>query len=258
MSVSWKTGVGRSLILAVVASACGGFEIYKARQFAKAVQGERTTTIPEAYAHCRETYAILGFLRGSRYSCGYSFNVDGTSYHGRAYCPQPSATATVYYNPADPSLNSLLDLSLASEQEYREATLWIGMATLIGLSFIFFAALAAGEKKGTGGVVVDFGGTVIYPEQINLGSKHGGQPGGSRNASGNIEAANAANFASSPALRELYLEVVNQVHPDRASNEVDLALRERLMKEANAAFERSDADSLRRVMEQYRSAIPTS
>jgi hypothetical protein len=112
-------------------------------------------------------------------------------------------------------------------------------------------------------VVVDFGGTVIYPEEIDFGSMPDGQPAGSGNAekpgaAGNSEASNATDFAPSPALRELYLEVVNLVHPDRASNEVDLALRERLMKEANAAFERSDADTLRRVMEQYRSAIPTA
>lgn len=151
MSVSWKTGVGRSLILAVVASACGGFEIYNARQFAKAAPGERTTTIPEASVHCRETYAILGFLRGSRYSCGYSFDVIGTSYHGRAYCPQPSGSATVYYNPAAPSLNSLLEFGVASEQEYREATLWIGVATLIGLSFIFSRRLLQlGRKEPVG------------------------------------------------------------------------------------------------------------
>jgi hypothetical protein len=147
MSVSWKTGVGRSLILAVVASACGGFDIYKARQFAKAARNERTKTVPDAYVHCRETSAILSFLRGSRYSCGYSFDVDGTSYNGRAYYPQPSPAATVYYDPADPSLNSLLEFSLARDQEYREVTLWIGVVTLVGLSFIFFAALAASEKE---------------------------------------------------------------------------------------------------------------
>jgi hypothetical protein len=149
MIVSWKTGVGRSMIWAVLAFACGGLEIYKARQFAKAAPRERTTTVPAAYVRCRETSAIVGFLRSSRYSCSYSFNVEGVPYNGRAYYPQPSAAAIVYYDPADPSVNSLLDLSVASEQEYRGADLWIGVVTLIGLPFIFFAALAASEMRAT-------------------------------------------------------------------------------------------------------------
>lgn len=56
-------------------------------------------------------------------------------------------------------------------------------------------------------------------------------------------------------LREQYLEVVNTIHPDRAANEADLVLRERLMKEANAAFERGDAETLRKVLKEYRDTI---
>lgn len=49
--------------------------------------------------------------------------------------------------------------------------------------------------------------------------------------------------------------MVNNIHPDRAVNQADLGLRERLMKEANAAFERSDAQTLRRVLEEYGDAV---
>jgi len=57
-------------------------------------------------------------------------------------------------------------------------------------------------------------------------------------------------------LRDIYHEVVKQIHPDRASNGLDLALRERMMKEANAAFKRGDADTLQRVLEEYRGIVP--
>ena len=226
-----------------------------AKQFASAAPSERTTTVPDEYMHCRKTYDIIGVvLRGSKYSCSYSFNVDETSYDGQAYCAQPSAAATVYYDSADPSLNSLLEFSAASEQEYREAALWIGVLTLFILFFIFSALLDATKSRGDGGVVVDARGTVIYPDEIGFGSGPDGLPSGSANG----EAARATDSTPSLALRELYLEVVNSIHPDRAANEADLALRERLMKEANAAFERCDAETLRRVLREYKGAIPAS
>ena len=88
---------------------------------------------------------------------------------------------------------------------------------------------------------MDARGTVIYPEEIGLGTEFAGLP--------NRE---SVNSAPSSRLRERYLEVVNTIHPDLAANEVDLALRERLMKEANAAFEHGDAETLLRVLKEYR------
>ncbi|HEV2175302.1 MAG TPA: hypothetical protein VGR71_17135, partial [Nitrospira sp.] len=152
---------------------------------------------------------------------------------------------TVYFDPADPSVNSLLEFSAASENTYRVAVPWIGVGVLIISFFVFGRLLDANEKRGRGGVVVDARGTVIYPEEIGSGSEFAGQP-----------EREAANSAASTRLREQYLEVVNKIHPDRATNEADAALRERLMKEANAAFERGDAEALRRVLDEYRDAIP--
>lgn len=68
------------------------------------------------------------------------------------------------------------------------------------------------------------------------------------------EAATASIFTPSPELKKLRREVVNEIHPDRASNESDRLLRERLTKEANAAYLRQDADELRRILEEYRSS----
>jgi hypothetical protein len=107
--------------------------------------------------------------------------------------------------------------------------------------FVLGRLFAANEKRGNGGVVVDTRGTVIYPEEIGPGPDFAG-----------ITNRETANAAAPAGLREQYLEVVNKIHPDRAANEADLALRERLMKEANAAFERGDAETLRRVLEEYR------
>src|ERR1035437_6125552 len=68
------------------------------------------------------------------------------------------------------------------------------------------------------------------------------------------EAAKAALFSPSPELRKLFHEVVNQIHPDRAWCDSDRLLRERLMKEENAAYRRGDTESLRKILEEYRSS----
>jgi hypothetical protein len=238
---------------------CAGIRIYTAREFASAAPSERTTT-----AHVVSVeHHIFRYLRFNFYSCTYSFNVERFFYVGVSDCPQwiahdavsgkysdsawtpAGANATVYYDPADPSVNSLLGFSAASENAYRDAVPCIGIGALIIFFFVFERLLEANEKRGNGGVVVDAEGTVIYPEEIGLGSEFAGLP--------NRE---AGNSAPSPGLRELYLEVVNHIHPDRASNELDLALRERLMKEANAAFERGNAETLQKVLKEYRSRVP--
>ena len=192
-------------------------------------------------------HSIFRGLRFDYYSCSYNFRVDGSFYIGLRDCPQwiiddavkgkylgsgkvPTGTdATVYYDPADPSVNSLLEFSAESQIVYRAAVPWIGLSVLIIFFFVLGRLLSAKEED---------------PDSC---SEFAGLP--------NHE---ALNFAPSPALRELYLEVVKKIHPDRAANEADLVLRERLMKEANAAFERSDTETLRRVFEEYRGVISAS
>lgn len=258
MSLSGKTGAGRFFLLLTLAFVCAGICVFKAREFASAAANERTTV-----AHVVSVYhSIFRGLRFNYYSCSYNFTIDGSLYIGLSDCPQwiiddaikerylgsgavPSGTdATVYYAPADPSVNSLLEFSAASQIANRCAVPWIGLGALIVLPFIFGRMLAT--AKGRGGVVVDAQGTVIYPE-ISPGSEFAG-----------VSNWKTASSTPSQGLREQYLEVVNKIHPDRAANEVDLALRERLMKEANAAFEHGDSETLRRVLEEYRGAISAS
>jgi peptidoglycan hydrolase CwlO-like protein len=68
------------------------------------------------------------------------------------------------------------------------------------------------------------------------------------------EAAKTEDFSPSPELRKLFRDVVNQIHPDRAADDADRALRNRLMAEANAAYKRQDADALKRILEEYKSS----
>jgi len=274
MRLSRKTGAGSSLLLSILFFVCASICISKAREFASAVPSERTTT---AHVYSVEHH-IFRFLRSNFYSCSYNFSVDGAFDIGLSDCPQGIAdnavkgmysdfgrastgvNTTVYYDPADPSINSLLEFSAASENSYQFAAPWIDLGVIIILLFVFGAVLEANKNRGKGGAFVDARGTVVYPEEIGFSTGFGGLPSGRRTAEesyadDNGQAAKTTDFASSWGLRELYLDVVKQIHPDHASNEADQLLRERLTKEANAAYERGDDATLRKVLEEYRSTI---
>ncbi|MGH9605521.1 MAG: hypothetical protein ACRD3N_07455 [Terracidiphilus sp.] len=68
------------------------------------------------------------------------------------------------------------------------------------------------------------------------------------------DAAKAEDFSPSPELKNLFKDVVNQIHPDRAADDADRALRNRLMAEANAAYKRQDVNALSRILEEYKSS----
>jgi hypothetical protein len=78
--------------------------------------------------------------------------------------------ATVYYDPTDPSRNSLLDFRAQSEIAYRVATPWVALAGLIVFFFVLGKLMVASERRGNGGRIVDVQGTVIYPKEIGLNS----------------------------------------------------------------------------------------
>jgi hypothetical protein len=61
------------------------------------------------------------------------------------------------------------------------------------------------------------------------------------------ESAGVQEFTPSAELKSLYREVAKKVHPDLATDEADRHKREQLMAEANAAYQRGDADALRRL-----------
>lgn len=272
MSVNWKTVSGRSLLLLVVYFVLFGIIIHKAIQFADAASTEKTTVTYNASMHIG--YHSYHFYFIKDYTCNYDFMVVNVSYSGDGPCPNraaddpikvrlsgssqilPIQNATVYYDPSNPSLNSLTEFSVRSKAVYQEAILPIGIGAIILVFVILGVLLEAIKNKGNGRIFVDAYGTVIDAEEIVSDPAFGELPGrskwGAESFSGvNDKVAKAVNFASSHGLRELYLDVVKHIHPDRAANEADRTLRERLTKDANVAFSQGDVGRLRSILEEY-------
>lgn len=61
----------------------------------------------------------------------------------------------------------------------------------------------------------------------------------------------------SQELKSLYREVAKRIHPDLSSDPDDRKIRERLMAEANRAYERGDVARLRRILEEYEACPET-
>ena len=159
------------------------------------------------------------------------------------------------------SANSLTEFSASSETEFRNGIGLIGLGVICVLPFLFPMALGAFKSKKNKRIFVDAKGTVIDLNEVDLSSGFGGTPaqgGGAEatEAAASERAAREANFAASHGLRELYINVVKQIHPDLASNEADRTLRERLTKDANIAFEHGDDVELRRVLKEFESLAP--
>lgn len=57
----------------------------------------------------------------------------------------------------------------------------------------------------------------------------------------------------SRSLKDLYRSAAKQLHPDLSQDERDRAIRERLMAEANLAYEKGDENRLREILNEYHS-----
>jgi DnaJ-domain-containing protein 1 len=58
-------------------------------------------------------------------------------------------------------------------------------------------------------------------------------------------------FKPSLKLKHLYREVARKVHPDLATDNADRLLRERLMAQANAAYQLGNVEALKRILDEY-------
>jgi len=276
MKASWKVLSSRNLLIVGLglALATPSISIFKATQYRRAEPREKTTTAFNVRINFRSHNSIPS-PNSYIYSCIYNFAVDGASYSGYVACPQliddsiksqsqgyrgsiSIPDRVVYYDSADPSRNDLMEFTAVSASYYYDAAVFIGLGAVIVLLVVVAspAKNTANRRTGKHGIFVDTHGTVIYPDQINPNLGFDGlfnkdkDPQKPQTASQGAPAY-VPDSDPSHALRELYLEVVKQIHPDRALNEQDEALRERLMKEANAAFKRGDTNDLRRILQEY-------
>jgi hypothetical protein len=65
------------------------------------------------------------------------------------------------------------------------------------------------------------------------------------------KASETHDFTPSPELKRVYREAAKRIHPDFATDAVDLERRTRLMAAANRAYEAGDADALQRALDEY-------
>jgi hypothetical protein len=97
-------------------------------------------------------------------------------------------------------------------------------------------------------LAADFAGT----EQARSAATEARERADESYAAAHGEAVQSAASTPSPELQQLYRQLMKEIHPDRADDEADRVLRNRLAAEANLAYERGDADDLRRIREEYR------
>jgi hypothetical protein len=178
MSARSESLGGYLILLSLFAFAYGGSCIYTARR-ASALAHNEGTTFGIVSVHESKKPDLFAFLQ-----CDYAFWVNGTYYRGHGICPEQTdhsvtgtlqnlagmlqqTSVTIYYDPADPVFNSMMEFGAKSVYDYRKAKLSFlaGAALLI---FTVVGALYFGiANKANPGIVVDFKGTVIYPDQID-------------------------------------------------------------------------------------------
>jgi hypothetical protein len=179
------------LLVSLIAFAIGGFSIHNAMRYTAVAAGERTAeasvTRARSSMHTRShsTYSLSSL--SMEYHCSYNFSVDGESYSNSGYISELSVddsikaelqeytdvpfrfNATVYYDPANPSRNSLTEYGAMSEDSYRFAELSIGVGVVFVIFVALGAVLTANSKTGNRGIIVDAQGTVIHPNKVDPG-----------------------------------------------------------------------------------------
>lgn len=179
MSANSRSFGGSVILLSILAFVYGGACIYRARRDIAVARNERTANGQARLHPQSKNPSAFDSLR-----CDYTFMVNDTFYNGYGICPRQTdhsikgtlenlagllqnQNVTVYYDPADPSFNSMIEFGARSEYDYKKAELsFVG-----GAALLIFTAIGAlyfsGTNNASRGVVVDSERTVIYPDKID-------------------------------------------------------------------------------------------
>jgi hypothetical protein len=155
------------LLAAVLAFAYGGVCIYAAKRDIALAQNERTAT-GQAFLHPQSKDPnIFDSLR-----CDYQFTANDRPYSGHGICPRQTdhsakgalqnlagllqnQSVTVYYDPADPTTNSMIEFGAKRDYDYKKAKL----SFVAGSAILIFLAIAAlylsGGDNSSQGVAAD-------------------------------------------------------------------------------------------------------
>jgi phosphate/sulfate permease len=175
MSASSRSIVSSLSLFSILAFVYSGLCLYTARRDIALAPNESTTTGQAQVRRQSKNRNPFDYLR-----CDYTFMVNGSFYRGYGICPNQSDPSvkgalenfagllqnqrvTVYYDPADPTLNSMMEFDVESAYDYKKAKLYsiVGVVLLViavGASFFVSA------NNASQGIVVDSEGTVIYPD----------------------------------------------------------------------------------------------
>ena len=140
-----------------------------------------------------------------------------------------------------------------TDRELSLANLRAGLAAFEGRYLREVGALYA-ELDDWNAKIAEFAAKAEGSEEARATASEARAHADESYAAAHGDASRVEDFSPSPELKKLFKDVVNQIHPDRAANEIDRALRNRLMAEANLAYKRQDKDALRRILEEYNSS----
>jgi hypothetical protein len=156
---------GSAFLLSLLAFAYGGLCIYSAKRDITLAKNEATAS-GQAYLHPQgKNPDIVDALR-----CDYTFKVNDLPYAGHGICPKQTdhsvkgtlenmagllqnQSVTVYYDPADPTTNSMMEFGAKSAFDNKRADLSIlaGVVLLLVVGVVY----VTGGKNASGGVAVD-------------------------------------------------------------------------------------------------------
>ncbi len=177
MSASSKSVGGSALLLSLLAFVYGGLCIYLARHDLTVAKTEVTAS-GQARLHPQgKNSDIFDSMR-----CDYTFMVNDRFYTGYGTCPAqkdhsvkgaveslagllPDPRVTVYYDPADPSTNSIIEFGARSAYDNGKANLSIlvGVISLIVVGVMY----VAGGNKAPEEVAGDSGETVAHSDETD-------------------------------------------------------------------------------------------